>query len=98
MAKKYRVAVIGRTGRGNHGHGLDVVWKEFDNVEVVAVADPNEKGRAKAAKGIGAKNASADYRTILQKEKPQIVSVAEHSPHRHREHGDVRRGGIIFPS
>jgi len=23
---KYRVAVIGRTGRGNYGHGLDVVW------------------------------------------------------------------------
>ena len=27
MAKKYRVAVIGRTGKGNYGHGLDTVWQ-----------------------------------------------------------------------
>src|SRR5215831_17441398 len=37
--KKYRVAVIGRTGRGGYGHGLDVVWKGIDNAEIVAVAD-----------------------------------------------------------
>ncbi|MCS6861297.1 MAG: hypothetical protein NZT92_13355 [Abditibacteriales bacterium] len=24
---QYRAAVIGRTGQGNYGHGLDVVWK-----------------------------------------------------------------------
>ena len=48
--KKYRVAVIGRTGKGGYGHGLDVVWKEIDNVENVAVADPDDKGRAAAAK------------------------------------------------
>ena len=46
--KKYRVAVIGRQGR--YGHGLDVVWKTVDNVEIVAVADDNEKGRAEAAR------------------------------------------------
>src|SRR4051794_24248892 len=85
MAKKYRVAVIGRTGRGNYGHGLDVVWKEFDNVEVAAVADPDEKGRAAAAKRIGAKNAYADYRTMLEKEKPQIVSVADRYLDQHRD-------------
>ena len=43
MARSYRVAVIGRTGKGNYGHGLGVVWNSFDNVEVVAVAD--EQGR-----------------------------------------------------
>ena len=26
MAKTYRVAIIGRTGKGDYGHGLDVVW------------------------------------------------------------------------
>ena len=26
-AKQRRVAVIGHTGRGNYGHGLDTVWK-----------------------------------------------------------------------
>jgi len=25
---RYRVAVIGRTGRGNYGHGLDIVWND----------------------------------------------------------------------
>jgi hypothetical protein len=49
MPKSYRVAVIGRTGKGNYGHGLDVVWKALDNVEIVAVADEDEKGRVAAA-------------------------------------------------
>src|SRR3954464_11246387 len=83
--KKYRVAVIGRTGRGNYGHGLDVVWKEIDDVEIVAVADPDEKGRAAAAKRLGAANAYADYRTLLEKERPQIVSVADRHLDMHRE-------------
>src|SRR5262245_29662565 len=76
MQRTYRVAVIGRTGRGNYGHGLDVVWRALDNVEVVAVADENEQGRAAAAKRLGARNAYADYRQMLQKERPRIVSVA----------------------
>jgi predicted dehydrogenase len=98
MPKKYRVAVIGRTGRGNYGHGLDVVWKQFDNVEVVAVADPDEKGRAAAAKRIGAKNAYADYRVMLEKEKPQIVSVAVRhlDPHRDMVVACARAGASIF--
>src|SRR5205809_7592077 len=85
MAKKYRVAVIGRTGRGNYGHGLDVVWKTLDNVEVVAVADEDEKGRAAAARRLGARNAYADYRAMLEKEKPQVVSVADRHLDLHRD-------------
>src|SRR5262249_51020990 len=44
---------------------------------VVAVADEDEKGRAAAATRLKAKNAYADYRQMLEKEKPQIVSVAD---------------------
>lgn len=76
MTSKYRVAVIGRTGRGDYGHGLDTVWTAVDNVEVVAVADDNAKGRTAAAERLKARNAYADYRTMLDKERPQIVSVA----------------------
>ncbi len=76
MAGKYRVAVIGRTRRGDYGHGLDVVWKALDNVEIVAVADEDEKGRAAAAARLNAARAYADYRLMLDKERPQIVSVA----------------------
>ena len=39
---KYRVAVIGRTGRGDYGHGLDEVWNEVEQAKVVAVADDND--------------------------------------------------------
>jgi predicted dehydrogenase len=76
MARTYRVAVIGRTNKGNYGHGLDEVWLRADNVEIVAVADEDEKGRAAAAARLKAKNAYADYRVMLEKEKPHIVSVA----------------------
>src|SRR3954451_18819293 len=80
MPRTYRVAVIGRTGKGNYGHGLDVVWNAFDNVEVVAVADEDDKGRAAAAARLGVKNAYADYREMLDKEKPQVVSAADRFP------------------
>ncbi len=73
---KYRAAVIGRTGKGNYGHGLDVVWNEIDQAEVVAVADRDSKGRAAAARRLKAPRAYADYRKMLEKERPQIVSVA----------------------
>jgi predicted dehydrogenase len=98
MAKKYRVAVIGRTGKGNYGHGLDVVWKQFDNVDIVAVADENEKGRAAAVKRLGAKNAYADYRQMLEKEKPQIVSVADRHLDLHRDMvvACARAGANVF--
>jgi predicted dehydrogenase len=85
MAKPYRVAVIGRTGKGNYGHGLDVVWKAVENVEIVAVADPDAKGRAAAAARLGARNAYADYRRMLDKERPQIVSVADRYLDAHRD-------------
>jgi predicted dehydrogenase len=73
---KYKVAVIGRTGRGNYGHGLDVVWNDIDQAQVVAVADEDSQGRAAAAKRLKAPKAYADYREMLEKERPQIVSVA----------------------
>jgi predicted dehydrogenase len=98
MAKTYRVAVIGRTGRGNYGHGLDVVWKSLDNVSIIAVADPDDKGRAAAAKRLGAANAYSDYRTMLDKEKPHIVSVADRHLDLHRDMvvACARAGASIF--
>ena len=82
---KYRVAVIGRTGKGAYGHGLDTVWLKCDKAEIVAVADENEAGRAAAVKRLGAKTAYADFKQMLEKEKPQIVSVADRQPDCHRD-------------
>src|SRR5437867_7021902 len=35
---KYRAAVIGDTGHGDYGHGLDLIFNNRENIEVVAVA------------------------------------------------------------
>src|SRR5438477_497916 len=48
-APPYRVAVIGRTGRGDYGHQLDVALLDQPRLTVVAVADEDAKGRAAAA-------------------------------------------------
>jgi len=82
---KYRVAVIGRTGKGNYGHGLDVVWNDIEQAEVVAVADEDAEGRAAAARRLKALRAYADYRRMLEEERPQIVSVAPRWLDCHRE-------------
>ena len=47
--KKYRVAIIGRSGKGNYGHGLDKVWKEIPQAEIVGIADENPAGLKKTA-------------------------------------------------
>lgn len=85
MAKKYRVAIIGSTGRGNYGHGLDTVWHHIPQTEVVAVADDNEKGLAAAQKKTGAKQAYGSYVEMLRKEKPDIVAVGPRWIDRHHE-------------
>ncbi len=85
MPKKYRIAVIGHTGRGNYGHHLDTVWLQIPNVEIVAVADADEQGRRAAQKRLNAGNAYADYRDMLKKERPEIVSVALRHLDQHRD-------------
>lgn len=85
MAKTYRVGVIGRTGKGDYGHGIDVCWKDVPQTQVVAVADEHEGGRAKAAKTTGAKTAYADYREMLEKENLDVVGVGPRWIDRHHE-------------
>jgi len=82
---RYRVAVIGRTGRGNYGHGLDVVWNDIPQAEVVAVADTDPQGLAAAARRLKAPKTYADYREMLDRERPQIVSVAPRWLDGHRD-------------
>ncbi len=98
MGRHYRVAVIGHTGRGNYGHGLDVVWSSFANVQVVAVADANDKGRPAAQQRLKVKNAYADYRDMLKKERPQIVAVATRFLDEHRDMvvASAESGASIF--
>jgi len=75
VSDTYRAAAIGRTGRGDYGHGLHTAYQEIENVEFVAVADEDEQGMVKAKEQTGAASAYADWRQMLEQEKPDIVSV-----------------------
>src|SRR6476659_9590253 len=84
-AAQWKAAVIGHTGSGDYGHGLDLIFRDLPGVEVIAVADADAVGRDKAKDRIGARKAYADYREMLTQEKPRLVSVAprwteEHLP------------------
>jgi hypothetical protein len=45
-SKTYRVALIGDTGHGHYGHGIDLVWNCLEQTNVVAIADADAVGRA----------------------------------------------------
>ena len=72
----YRAAVIGRTGRGTMATAWTSALLGNPKLQPVAVADEDAEGRAAAAKRLGVEHAYADYRAMLEKEKPQFVAVA----------------------
>ena len=74
-AKKYRVGVVGHSSRGGYGHGMDMVWLDIPQAEIVGVADPIRPGRAKALKRLGAGRGFADYRKMFDTLKPDLVSI-----------------------
>ena len=84
QSRKYKAAIIGRTGGGDYGHGYDTIWQGLENVSVEAVADANPKGLEAAAARSGAKRKYADYQEMLQKEKPNLVSIAPRHPDCHK--------------
>ncbi|MCA1963130.1 MAG: Gfo/Idh/MocA family oxidoreductase [Prosthecobacter sp.] len=83
--KKWRVAVIGHTGRGNYGHGLDTMWLRLAETEIVAVADADDAGRAAAVKRLGLKAGHADYRQMLREVRPEIVAICPRHIDQHHE-------------
>ena len=81
----YRAVVIGETGQGNYGHGIDLAFVGLPGVTVVAVADPDAAGRAAALSRTGASTGYADYREMLERERPDLVAVGPRQPHRREE-------------
>jgi predicted dehydrogenase len=77
------VGVIGRTGRGNYGHRLDLVWKTLPNTQVVAIADDNPAGLKEAVARLGVFAAYTDYREMLRREHPDLVAIATRWPESH---------------
>lgn len=68
--------MIGYTGHGDYGHGLDGIFANRAGIEIVAVVDRDAAGRRRTAEKIGAARQYADYREMLEKEHPQLVSLA----------------------
>ena len=82
---KLRVGVIGHTGRGNYGHGLDVMWLKIPGVEIAAVADADEKGLTAELKKLGVSKGYADYREMLSEAKPDLVAIGPRHIDQHRD-------------
>jgi len=71
----YRVGVIGSTGKGNYGHGLDTAFQGVPEAELVAVADDDPAGLKKAGERLSVSRLYADYRRMIENEKLDIVSI-----------------------
>lgn len=85
MAERLRVGLIGRTGKGSYGHGIDTVWADVAGTEIVAVADDHEAGRRDAQKRTKAATAYGDYREMLDKERLDIVAIGPRWIDQHRD-------------
>jgi len=72
---RYRAGAIGRTGRGNWGHGLDTAFVGVPEVEFVAVADDDADGLREAGARTGAGALYGDYREMLERERLDFVAV-----------------------
>jgi predicted dehydrogenase len=95
---RLKAAVIGHTGRGDYGHGMDGIFQNREGIEVVAVADPNAEGRARIAAKIGAPRQYADYRELLAKERPRLISVAMRHADLHHDviHAALNSGAHVY--
>jgi len=86
VAPPVRIAVIGHTGRGNYGHGLDTMWQKIGGCEIVAVADADPRGRSLATKRLNGAKGFADYHAMLKEVQPDVVAV---SPRHADQHHDM---------
>lgn len=98
MGAKYRAGVIGRTGRGDYGHGLDRVYLHMDEIDLVAVADDDPEGLQAAGERLGCSRQYDDYRRMLEEEELDIVSVCCRwmGPHRDMVVAAAEAGAHVF--
>lgn len=80
-----RAAVIGHTGRGDYGHGLERIFVGKTGIRIVAVVDPDPAGRARTMASIGAGAGYAAVAGMLEAERPQLVSIAMRHADQHAE-------------
>ena len=83
--KRWRVGVIGHTGRGDYGHGLHTMWLGVPETQIVGIADADPKGLEAARKKVNEAPGFADYRQMLAETKPKIVAVCPRHLDQHSE-------------
>jgi predicted dehydrogenase len=64
---------------------MDAVFAGRAGIELVAVADADETGLAAAVKRCGAQRGYADFRKLIETEKPALVSIAPRTTAQRRE-------------
>ena len=88
-----RAGIIGHTGSGDFGIGLDKVYQRLDGVRLDAITDLHGDAMEDTRSRIGAPAGYSDYTEMLEKEDLDLVCVAcgwpdEHwgspRPRRHR--------------
>jgi predicted dehydrogenase len=77
---QYRAVIIGDSDRGGYGHGWDTAWHGVSSVIVTAIADPSEAGLRQALSRSPGARGYHDYRKMLEKEKPDIVTICPRWP------------------
>lgn len=87
--KTYRACIIGDSKQGGYGHDMHLAFDLNERIQVVGLADPDEEGRAKYGEECKAPNLYADYREMLEKEKPDIVAVGPRWTVNHKEYLDA---------
>tara|TARA_B110000014_G_scaffold25281_1_gene16076 strand:- start:263 stop:1390 length:1128 start_codon:yes stop_codon:yes gene_type:complete len=75
VSQALRIGVIGATGQGGYGHGLDSAFRQVPGTTIVAVADPNREAGQKKARELGAENSHTDFRRMLDNEQLDIVCI-----------------------
>lgn len=86
-----KAVLIGATGRGDYGHELDTCLAHREDVEVVAIADADEAALLKRAGQLKLQRTYADYRAMLDAERPDLVVVA---PRHADQHHDMARAAL----
>lgn len=73
--KKFKVGLIGHTGRGNYGHQLDLAFENNENTEIIALTDFDKKAVIELSKklNINCYNSTAE---MYESENLDVVVVA----------------------
>jgi predicted dehydrogenase len=87
-ASPLRVGVIGHTGRGDYGHGLDKAWLSLPETRIVGLADADPNGLKQSQLALKAEHVSLSYVDMIRQAQPEIVAICP-------RHIDQRRDMIL---